>query len=223
MPDRFIDAYLPAEVPGYPCDSAPRFSTTINIADSGAEQANRNWLHPLWRYTLPEAVREWETVELIKSHWLVMGGPAQTWPFRDPMDFASCDLEMVPQITMPPISALDQIIGIGNGAANSFQLTKTYQSGVAPPYDRPIDLPIVSSVLIAVNGIDVSMSNPWTVSRPGGVVTFSTAPAGSAVITAGFLFDVEVRFEADDSYASIVHNYNAGGFADLTLLGVRSC
>lgn len=223
MVDRFVDVYMPDEIPGYPCNAEPRFSTTIVNVDSGAEQANRNWLHPLWRFTLPQAIRYWETVETLKDHWLVMGGPAQTWPFRDPTDFASIPLTMVPMLTTPAIAMTDQVIGSGDGATINFQLVKNYSRPGATDYQRPIYLPIVDSVLISVNGVDVSGSNPWTISRPGGVITFTSPPSPGAVIRAGFLFDVEVRFESDDSYASIVHNYNAGGFADLVLMGVRRC
>lgn len=220
---RFVDVYMPAQVPGYPCNSEPRFSTTIVTVDSGAEQVNRNWQHPLWRYMLPEAVRDWTVVEALKKHWLVMGGPAQTWPFRDPLDFASIDLPIVPMQSTPAISMLDQVIGTGDGAKTAFQLTKTYSRYGATDYARTITLPVVDSVKVSVNGADVSGSNPWTVSRPGGVVTFTTPPSPGQVVRAGFLFDVEVRFEADDSFASMIRAYNAGGFADLVLLGVRSC
>lgn len=221
---RFVDAYLPSAVPGYPCTSAPRFSTTLVTVSSGAEKANRNWQHPLWRYTLPDAVREWETVEALRKHWLAMGGPAQTFPFRDPLDFASVDLPIVPMQTTPTISMADQQIGTGNGTTLAFQLIKTYSPGApAADYVRPIALPVLSSVLISVNGVDVSGTNPWTVSRPGGIVTFTTPPPPGQIVRAGFLFDVEVRFESDDNFAAVVQAYNAGGFADLTLVGVRSC
>ena len=34
---RFRDVYAPAEMPGYPCVSSPRTSTTIVLVSSGAE------------------------------------------------------------------------------------------------------------------------------------------------------------------------------------------
>jgi hypothetical protein len=45
-----------------------------------------------------------------------------------------------------------------------------------------------------VNGVTVS--NGWTLGD-GGMVTFTTPPASGAVVRAGFLFDVPVRFEQD--------------------------
>jgi hypothetical protein len=43
------------------------------------------------------------------------------------------------------------------------------------------------------------------------------------VITAGFLFDVQVRFESDDAFEGILRTYAIGGFADITLIEVRPC
>lgn len=215
---RFRDVYAPSDMPGYPCISSPRTSTTITQSSSGAEHANQNWEHPLWRYTLPEAVRSHASFEAVKAHWLVMAGPAYTWPFRDPMDFASVDLT-APN-TVPTVSMSDQTIGTGDGAATSFQLKKTYVRG-AYSYARKIELPVVSSVLVSVNG--VSQAGNFSVSRPGGVVTLNSAPAPGQLVKAGFLFDVEVRFESDDVLDGIVRSYQVSGFADIPLVGVRSC
>ena len=37
----------------------------------------------------------------------------------------------------------------------------------------------------------------WTVDATAGVVTFGTAPAAGVLVTAGFEFDVPVRFDTD--------------------------
>ena len=63
---RFRDVYAPSEMPGYPCISSPRTSTTITQSSSGAEHANQNWEHPLWHYTLPEAVRTHAAFEAVE-------------------------------------------------------------------------------------------------------------------------------------------------------------
>jgi uncharacterized protein (TIGR02217 family) len=218
---RFADVYVSDKIRGWPCISVPRFSTAITQADSGAEQANRRWQHPLYTYRLPEAIRNHGDFESIRDHWLVMGGPAKTWPWRDPLDFASRAL-FLPNKS-DAVVATDQVIGTGNGIANSFQLTKRYVRG-AVTYDRPILLPVVSSVLVAIDGAPpISLGLTWLVSRPGGVLTFSAPVPNGAVITAGYLFDVEVRFERDDSFEGIAKAYAASGFSDLDLISVRSC
>jgi uncharacterized protein (TIGR02217 family) len=63
----------------------------------------------------------------------------------------------------------------------------------------------------------------YTVSRPGGIVQFAIAPEADAVITAGFLFDVNVRFENDDALAPVLRAHHVAGFAEMTLLETRVC
>jgi uncharacterized protein (TIGR02217 family) len=152
-----------------------------------------------------------------------MAGPAHTWPFRDPLDFASLalpDANVAPTVTMT-----DQVLGTGDGAITSFQLQKTYTRG-SQTYTRLIHLPIVNTVLVSIGGADPAGFSPpinWTVSRPGGVVEFESPPGPGAIIRAGFLFDVEVRFEGDDAFDGIVRSYQISGFADVNLVEVRPC
>lgn len=223
MTDRFVDVYMDAEVPGYPCMSTPRWSTAIVAVDSGAEQVNQRWEHPLHRFTLPDAIREHSTYELLHDHWMVMRGPAYTWPFRDPLDFASVGLELAN--TVPTISMLDQVCGTGDGATMIFQLKKTYSRG-SQTYTRIITHPIVSTAVVSVAGVNPATLSPpmtYTVSRTTGEITFSYAPAPGQIIRAGYLFDVEVRFESDDSFDGIVKTFSVSGFADLTLIEIRPC
>lgn len=220
---RFVDVYISDCVPGYPCFSSPRWSTSITVADSGAEQVNQRWEHPLHRYTLPEAVREQDVFEGIRDHWLVMRGPVYTWPFRDPLDFASVALP-APN-TEPVVTGLDQVCGTGDGANKVFQLKKTYTRGLQT-YTRDIVHPVVDSVIVRVAGANPATFSPpmtYTVSRETGEITFNYAPAPGQVVTAGFLFDVEVRFESDDAFDGIVRTYGLGGFASLVLVEVRPC
>lgn len=216
----FVDQYMPPEVPGYPCVSAPRTKTSIQVSAGGGERRNQEWEHPLHRFVLPQAEgRQWEVLEGLKRHWLVMSGPFHSFPFRDPMDFASCDL-LKPNLT-PTVTRTDQALGTGDGFTDTFQLVKLYQVG-GQTYSRTIHLPRLASLLVAVNG---TLADPatYTVSRPGGEVQFDLPPANGAVLTAGFLFDVEVRFESDDAFEGIVRTYQVGGFADITLIEVRPC
>ena len=226
--EAFVDHYLDELIIGFPCYSSPRFSTEIAASANGGEQRNRNWKHPLRTYRLPEAIRYHEQYEAIQNHWLVMGGPERSWPFTDPLDFASCPLERPNEV--PPISALDQAVGIGDGIKKTFQLHKTYAAG-PESYTRPIYLPRVASVEIAIDGLEPDdpaldlKGGPysWSVDRPGGIITFDKPPEEDLVITAGFLFDVAVRFEADDTFDGIVQSYQVSGFSDLDLAEVRPC
>lgn len=223
MTDRFVDIYMDDQIPGYPCISSPRWSTSITRVDSGAERANQRWEHPLHRYTLPDAVREHETYELIHDHWMVMRGPLHSWPFRDPLDFASVALPF--PNTEPVISRLDQVCGTGDGANLVFQLKKTYSRG-SQTYTRLIYHPVVSTVLVSVAGVDpLTLSPPMThsVNRLTGEITFSYAPSPGQIVRAGYLYDVEVRFESDDTFDGIVKTFSVSGFADISLFEIRPC
>lgn len=220
---RFIDTYIPDDIPGYPCISSPRWSTDIQIVDSGVEQVNQRWVHTLHTYRLPDSIREHSTYESIKDHWMAMRGPLYTFPFRDPLDFASVALDL--PNTEPTISRTDQDIGTGDGLTTQFQLIKDYVSG-SQTYSRNIYHPIVSTVLIGLDGEDPETASPtyeWTVSRTTGIVTISPAPATGVIITAGYYFDVEVRFISDESFDGIVKTYGVSGYADIELQEVRPC
>jgi len=223
---RFQDVYLSSRIQGYPVTVAPTFSTQITEVDSGDEQANQRWQDPLREITIPAGVRDMPTFEAIKRHWLAMAGPAKTWPWRDPTDFASVDLTRINEV--PTVLRTDQVLGTGDGTNRTFQLKKTYTVGspAIETYERFIYYPVVSSILIGYNGGDPEALSPaftWSVSRQGGVVTFDTAPEDGVALTWGGLFDISVRFLDDESFASIMRTYNAAGFADIDLREVRFC
>lgn len=220
---RFVDQSIPDEVPGFPCISSPRWSTDLQQVDSGAERANQRWENPLHTFTLPDAIRKHVTFEGIHDHWLVMRGPLQTFPFKDPLDFAS--VALVKSNLAPTLSRNDQQIGVGDGVTVAFQLSKTYARG-SQTYTRKIFHPVVSTVIVSLNGVDPDTLSPtisFTVSRLTGIVTFDTPPGAGVIVRAGYLYDVEVRFENDDSFDGIVRTFGVSGFADLVLMETRPC
>jgi uncharacterized protein (TIGR02217 family) len=217
---RFIDEYLPDCIPGYPCTSTPVWGNVISRSSSGAENARQIWENPMHHFSLPVAARKQDILEGLKNFWMIMRGTLHTFPFRDPLDFASVALDK--PNTEPVVSMLDQEIGVGDGANRFFQLTKTYTVG-SNTYVRPIALPIVSTLLVSVDGSLKTITTDYTVSRPDGLITFTIAPAAGKIIKAGFLFDVEVRFESNDTYAGVVRASNVAGFENLNLMEVRHC
>lgn len=218
---RFVDKYLGSRIQGWPVDVAPMFSTQLSRDDGGAEQVNQRWIDALREINIPQGVRDHATFETLKRHWLVMAGPAKTWPWRDPTDFASVDLE-TPNV-VPTVSATDQPLGTGDGATTRFQLTKRYDLGSpAEVYDRIIRFPVASTIIVAVNGVESSPVN-YTVTRYGGYVDFDVAPADGDVLTWGGLFDIQVRFESDDTFRGIMQTYGVSGFADIPLIEVLYC
>lgn len=225
----FVDVYLPDAIRGFPFTGSPRTSTTITQNAAGGEKRNINWAHPLRRFTAPQAIKCHEDIEDLKDHWLAVGiGPAFTFPFRDPLDFASCRL--IKANLVPTTVPTDQVIGTGDGSTRTFQLTKTYSRG-GRSYVRPIYFPVVETVELAINALDIGTADPTLaggpytadITRVGGEIVFDHAPHAGQIITWGGLFDTEIRFEADDSLDLIVQAFEVDGFADLSFQEVRFC
>lgn len=224
----FVDEYLSNKIRKYPFTSAPRTSTRITQVKSGHEHRNRNWVHPLSKFTAPDAVQCHDDLEDIKDAWYALGGPFTTFPFRDPLDFASRRLQKANLV--PTIGSTDQYIATGDGTADPLQLQKAYTFG-SLTYYRRITLPIVSTVVISMNALDPSTANPtlpggpyvFDVDRTTGLITPDHAITAGVLVYAGFLFDVIARFEGDDSYEGIVHAFETSGHSDLSFVEVRPC
>lgn len=224
----FFDQYLPPKFVGYEWVTSPRTSTTITAAWNQSEQRNRNTVHPLRHFSGPGVINCYDDVQDIVDHWYVVGGPLDTFPMRDPMDFASRRLVM-PNLAVTPLGT-DQVLGIGDGFNRVFQLQKKYTRGVRS-YVRPIHIPIVDTVIVMIDAKALSTADPAlpggpytiTVSRYGGSIVFDHAPGAGAVVTAGFLFDNEVRFEADDQMDVVLKAFQTAGTADLSFVEVRFC
>jgi uncharacterized protein (TIGR02217 family) len=74
-----------------------------------------------------------------------------------------------------------------------------------------------SSVRVAVAGSTVT---GVTVDHLTGVVTLAAAPAAGAQVSAGFEFDVPVRFDTDRLAASI-DAYGSHSWSDIPLIEIR--
>jgi len=76
-------------------------------------------------------------------------------------------------------------------------LKKTYQDAGGST-ERLVAKPVASSVVLQVAGVPVDEGD-FTLDETTGILTFKPAatPANSAVIRAGFRFDVPVRFDTD--------------------------
>lgn len=215
---RFRDIYLDKRIPSYPIIASPRWNTDLITLASGAETANQNWSQPFYNFTIPEAIRSMEIYETVIAHWMVVAGPAYTFPFRNPMDFASVALNIPAQV--PNISPNDQVIGTGDGLKMNFQIIKKYQRGGFTHY-REIYLPVVNTVRVAFNGVE--QFSGFSVNRTTGIITFTVPPSTGTAITCGYLYDENVRFESDDSFDAISRNYGIAGYSDLTFIQVPLC
>jgi uncharacterized protein (TIGR02217 family) len=178
----FDDVTFPIEI-GAEASVSPGFSTNIVTSASGFESRNANWAQARLRFDAGPGVRSDSELETLIAFFRARRGPAVGFRFRDPYDFSSNVMSGTPTPT-------DQPIGTGDGTRDRFELVKTYGSGE----QRRITRPAGGTVRIALGGNE--LVSGWTL-EPQGVVQFGEPPAAGAAVTAGFLFDVPVRFTED--------------------------
>ena len=185
----FDAVYYPLAL-GVDTKVAPEFSTSVIVTASGYERRNSLWSNALLRFDIGPGVRSEDDIGTLIAFFRARRGAARGFLLTDPTDFSSRGMTGVP-------TATDQIIGTGDGTTAQFALVKAYgatgSSGDALQ-SRPITRPQADSVVVAVNGSP--LTSGWSLA-PGGIVSFALAPVNGATITAGFRFDVPVRFEQD--------------------------
>ena len=134
--------------------------------------------------------------------------------WRDRLDYSSS-----PQGSASQPKSTDQKIGLGDGQQTQFSLIKTY--GNLAPYERLIQKPVAGSVRIQLDDQALSERDDFTVDLTRGIITFvKSAPAKGAIISAGYLFDVPVRFDTD--YLEVDHSaFIAGEIPKIPLVEIR--
>ena len=168
----------------------PERRTDIVLTGSGREERNARWLNARRRYEAGYGVKTLAAIQAVVEFFEERRGRLYGFRWRDRLDYKSCAANATPAPT-------DQVIGTGNGVTAAFQLTKTYGAAFAP-YVRVIAKPVDASVRVAVAGVEKVAGVDFDLDATTGTVTFRAGkiPAAGA-ITAGFLFDVPVRFDTD--------------------------
>jgi uncharacterized protein (TIGR02217 family) len=165
----------------------PERRTQIVELASGEEERNASWANSRRRYDVAYGIRRADDLAAVVAFFEARNGRLHGFRFKDWGDYKSA-------LPSAAISPADQEIGTGNGSLTEFALLKRYSSG-AQSWTRAIAKPVAGSVRVALGGVE-QMSG-WTVDTTTGVVTFDTAPEAGIAITAGFSFDVPVRFDTD--------------------------
>ena len=95
--------------------------------------------------------------------------------------------------------ALDQTIGTGDGAARDASSSSRPTARPSRRTTRVIAKPVAGTVLVAVDGVEQTAAATSRVDAATGSSPSSpgTIPASGAAVTAGFEFDVPVRFDTD--------------------------
>ncbi|MGF9562567.1 DUF2460 domain-containing protein [Neorhizobium sp. JUb45] len=163
-----------------------RRTEIVNLSN-GREQRNSRWRNSRRSYDAGSGIKSVADLYEVLAFFEARGGQLYGFRFRDPVDWKSCG-------PLQAVAATDQVIGAGDGVRTTFQLVKTY-ADAGGGFERVIARPVAGSVVVAVDG--VALVDGWAVDVATGVLTFAVAPAAGRVVTAGYEFDVAVRFDID--------------------------
>ncbi len=188
---------------------APAFSTRIIESVSGHEQRSTQWADARLSFDAGPGVRSEADIAALIAFFRARRGAARGFRFRDPFDDVSGDFGSAP---VPD----DQPLGLGDGSTSAFALIKTYGAG-ADAQLRFITRPVEDSIRVALDGIE--QESGWR--HVGlGVIGFDEAPGEGVLVSAGFRFDVPVRF-AEDRLEIDRETFAAGLVPSVPLVEIR--
>lgn len=190
----------------------PRRMTDVVTLRSGFEQRNSIWAHSRRRYNAGLGLQDIKNLYEVLEFFEARRGRLHGFRWKDWADYKSGD----------PITGTttgDVQIGVGDNTEDQFQLIKVY-SDTAGSYTRTIRKPVAGTVKVALNGAAQTEGTHFSVDSTTGILTFASPPGNAVVITAGFEFDVPVRFDQDEIIVN-VEQFNAGAVPDIDVLEIR--
>lgn len=190
----------------------PERRTEIVTLANGFEERNTPWAHSRRRYDAGVGLRSLDDVEALIAFFEARQGQLFGFRWKDWADFRSCGATQT-------VEPLDQIIGVGDGVRVAFPLIKTYRSG-QESYARPISKPVLGTVRVAVAGDPKVETIEFGVDTATGLVTFASPPDVGVQVTAGFEFDVPVRFDTDRIQTSVA-SFRAGDVPSVPVVELR--
>lgn len=190
----------------------PERRTDVVTLSNGFEERNTPWAHSRRRYDAGAGMRSLDDIAALVAFFEARRGRMHGFRWKDWADYKSC----VPSGT---VAFADQPIGVGDGVRTVFQLAKTYRSGFED-YVRPVRKPVAGTVRVGVAGAALVETVDYTVDAATGIVTVAVAPGAGAEVTAGFEFDVAVRFDTDAIQVSVA-TFQAGELPAVPVVEVR--
>lgn len=192
----------------------PERRTDVVLLASGHEERNSRWADSRRRYNAGTGVHSLDDLHVLIAFFEERRGRLYGFRWRDAADWKSCEPSGMPEPD-------DQDIGTGDGETSVFQLVKKYGGGFAP-YQRSIVKPVAGTVRVAVDDDEQNEGSDFVVDAATGLVTFSPGhvPEEGAVVTAGFAFDVPVRFDIDRLDINLA-SFQAGEVLNVPVVEVR--
>ena len=190
----------------------PERRTEVVTLANGRESRNTSWADSRRRYDAGMGLSSLDELHEVVAFFEARRGQLHGFRWKDWLDWKSC----APLVEPGP---LDQELGIADGNTSVFQLVKRYEAA-ENPWFREIAKPVEGTVLVAVDGETLVPGADFTVDLATGVVTLAAAPAAGQRVTAGFEFDVPVRFDTDRIVASL-SALDAGDIPSIPVVEVR--
>lgn len=190
----------------------PERRTDVVTLANGFEERNTPWAHSRRRYDAGVGLRSLDDVEALIAFFEARRGQMFGFRWKDWSDFKSCLPSANPSFG-------DQVIAIGDGVRDAFVLSKTYRSG-DQTYERPITKPVRGTVLVGIEGDPQQEGQHWELDETTGTISFAHPPNEGMEITAGFEFDVPVRFDTDRIQTSVA-SFRAGDVPNVPVVEVR--
>lgn len=208
----FHDVLFPLAV-SFGATGGPERRNEIVALTSGREKRNTRFAHSRRHYDAGTGLRSLEDLQEVLAFFEARRGSLHGFRFRDPFDMKSCAPGASP-------TALDQALGAGDGTARRFALVKTYGAG-PDAYRRPVEKPVAGTVRIAVAGVERAATD-FSFDEATGEVVFASgsAPRNGQAVTAGYEFDVPVRFDTDRLSVSL-RAFKAGQIPSIPLIEVQ--
>lgn len=206
----FHDVSFPLTL-AFGASGGPVRTTHITTLANGAEHRNAPHAQSRRHYNAAAGLKSHEDLQKLVAFFEARHGQLYSFRFKDPMDHLSCQTGQTP-------AATDQIIGTGDGESRHFQLSKSY-GDAAGFYHRNITKPVAGSVSMALDGAAVAEAD-YTIDLLTGSLTCGSAPPEGVIITAGFAFDVAVRFATDRLDVSL-ESFGAGELTYVPLMEVH--
>lgn len=207
----FHEVRFPANL-SFGSTGGPERRTEVVTLANGFEERNTPWQHSRRRFDAGVSMRSLDDVETLIAFFEARQGQLYGFRWKDWSDYKSC-------LPSAEVDYRDQVIAVGDGETLSFPLLKTYASG-EQSYARPITKPVLGTVRVGVEDDELQDSLHYSVDVTTGVVTFVTAPNTGMEITAGFEFDVPVRFDTDRIQTSVA-SFRAGDVPSVPVVELR--
>ncbi|MCS0501094.1 DUF2460 domain-containing protein [Ancylobacter mangrovi] len=192
----------------------PERATEIVTTLTGREERNTRLKHSRRRWDAGYGVKSLDQLASVVAFFEERRGRLYGFRWHDRLDHSSA----------PPgaaVTPFDQVLGTGDGAQAAFQLAKTY-GGAYAPYPRPIAKPVAGTVRVAVSGVEQVAGSAFALDTTTGTVSFLAGhvPPAGASVTAGFAFDVPVRFDTDFLEVNLTA-FEAGAIPRIPILEIR--